>query len=62
VFRWKGWFWMVKDLWRGLGVYRSPDLDHWKFMGVISTSLASARADQRIGQHPGALVQDADRA
>ena len=22
VFFWKGWFWMVKDLWRGLGVYR----------------------------------------
>ena len=35
VFVWKGWFWMVKDLWRGLGVYRSPDLEQWKFMGVI---------------------------
>jgi hypothetical protein len=62
VFRWKGWFWMVKDLWRGLGVYRSPDLDHWKFMGVILDKPGKRRGDQRIGQHPGVLVQDADRA
>ena len=62
VFFWKGSFWMVKDLWRGLGVYRSPDLDHWKFMGVILDKPGKRPGDQRIGQHPGVLVQDADHA
>ncbi len=29
VFRWKGRCWMLVDLWRGLGVYRSDDLLAW---------------------------------
>ena len=53
VFFWKGSFWMVKDMWRGLGVYRSPDLDSWKFMGVILDQPGKRRATHRIGQHPG---------
>jgi hypothetical protein len=59
---WQGWFWMVKDLWRGLGVYRSPDLDRWQFMGVILDKPGKRPGDHRMGQHPGVLVQDADRA
>ena len=29
VFRWKGAFWMITDVWRGLAVYRSPDGLAW---------------------------------
>ncbi len=62
VFFWKGSFWMVKDMWRGLGVYRSPDLDSWKFIGVILDKPGKRPGDHRIGQHAGALIQDNDHA
>jgi len=62
VFFWKGSFWMVKDLWRGLGVYRSPDLDQWQPTGVILDRPGRRPGDQHNGQHPGVLVQDADHA
>ncbi|HEX2854548.1 MAG TPA: glycosyl hydrolase [Opitutaceae bacterium] len=29
VFQWKGHYWMLVDTWRGLGVYRTDDLDTW---------------------------------
>lgn len=29
VFRWRGHYWMLVDLWKGLGVYRSDDLKSW---------------------------------
>jgi alpha-L-arabinofuranosidase len=29
VFRWKGAYWMITDVWRGLAVYRSDDLTTW---------------------------------
>jgi hypothetical protein len=62
VFKWKGWFWMIKDMWRGLGVYRSPDLEQWKFIGVILDKPGKRPGDGRIGQHCGALVQDDENA
>jgi hypothetical protein len=55
---WKGWFWMVKDRWKGLGVYRSVDADKWEFKGVILDRPGRRPGDHRIGQHPGFLVQD----
>jgi hypothetical protein len=29
VFRWKDRFWMIVDVWDGLGVYSSDDTEHW---------------------------------
>ncbi|ACB74658.1 glycosyhydrolase [Opitutus terrae] len=29
VFSWRGTHWMIVDLWKGLGVYRSDDLETW---------------------------------
>jgi len=29
VFAWHGTYWMITDVWKGLGVYRSTDLEHW---------------------------------
>src|SRR6059058_1132365 len=30
VFRWRGAWWMIEDLWHGLGVFRSGDALHWQ--------------------------------
>lgn len=46
VFRWRGRHWMLVDLWRGLGVYRSDDFEHW-----------TAQADNLLAQ-PGRGVDD----
>ncbi|MGC8886536.1 MAG: glycosyl hydrolase [Verrucomicrobiia bacterium] len=62
VFRWKGWFWMVKDIWRGLAVYRSADLDQWTSMGVILDKPGKRPGDDGVGQHAGVIVQDDDNA
>jgi poly(3-hydroxybutyrate) depolymerase len=62
VFFWRDYFWMVKDMWKGLGVYRSPDADHWEFKGVILDKPGLRPGDHRMGQHPGVLLQDADHA
>lgn len=59
---WKGAFWMVKDMWRGLGVYRSPDADHWEFKGVILSTPGTRPGDRGKGQHCGLLLQDAETA
>jgi hypothetical protein len=57
VFHWKGAFWMLVDLWKGLGVYRSSDLLHWKaepyeLLGVPGTG----PDDDAVGDHPGVVV------
>lgn len=46
VFSWRGRHWMLVDLWRGLGVYRSDDFEHW-----------TAQADNLLAQ-PGRGVDD----
>jgi len=58
VFKWKGWFWMVKDIWKGLAVYRSPNLDNWTRTGVILDKPGKRPGDNGIGQHPGVIVQN----
>lgn len=58
VIFWKGWFWMVKDRWKGLGVYRSADANSWEFKGLILDKPGRRPGDRRIGQHPGFLVQN----
>jgi hypothetical protein len=60
VMFWKGAFWMVKDQWKGLGVYRSAAADQWEFKGIILDKPGKRPGDHRIGQHPGFLLQDAD--
>jgi len=46
VFSWRGRHWMLVDLWRGLGVYRSDDFEHW-----------TAQADNLLAQ-PGRGIDD----
>jgi hypothetical protein len=46
VFRWRGAWWMIIDLWHGLGVYRSPDAQTW------------TRQDATLLEQPGRGVDD----
>ena len=46
VFRWKDAYWMIVDVWRGLGVYSSDDLEIW------------LRQEENLVEHPGTGLDD----
>lgn len=54
-----GWWWMVVDEWRGMGVYRSPDGVQWERQGgPDAVILAAAPAGGH--RHHGAHLRDGD--
>lgn len=57
VFQWQGAWWMLVDLWRGLGVYRSDDQVHWTVQpdNLLQTP-GHGPDDGVIGGHPGVVV------
>ena len=63
VFRWHNAYWMVTDVWRGLGVYRSDDALNWQRQpgGNLLQQPGTGTDDQVIGGHPDVLV-NGDRA
>lgn len=62
VFQWKGRYWMLVDLWKGLGVYRSDDLLHWTPQQGDLLGTPGTGADDKVnGGHPGVVVSG-DRA
>jgi hypothetical protein len=62
VFRWRGAYWMLVDLWKGLGVYRSDDLEHWTAQSDNLLGVPGTGADDGVnGGHPGVVVRG-DRA
>jgi hypothetical protein len=62
VFYWKGSYWMLVDEWKGLGVYRSPDLEHWSRQeGNLLSEPGTGPDDGVIGQHCDVLT-GGDRA
>jgi len=62
VFRWKGFNWMLVDEWKGLGVYRSEDLETWKKQeGNLLARPGTEPDDGVIGQHCD-VVTEGDRA
>jgi hypothetical protein len=62
VFKWKDKYWMVMDLWRGIGVYQSDDLLNWKKQDeVILFDPGKGIDDGVMGGHPDVVVKD-DRA
>jgi len=62
VFRWRGAWWMIVDLWRGLGVYRSQDALHWTAQpSVILDQPGQGIDDGVIGGHADVVV-DGERA
>ena len=62
VFRWRGSWWMIIDLWRGLAVYRSQDALHWtQQQPVLLAEPGKGPDDGVIGGHADVVV-DGDRA
>ena len=62
VFRWRGAYWMLVDLWKGLGVYRSADLETWTAQTGDLLAVPGTGADDGVnGGHPGVVVAG-DRA
>nr|WP_294895359.1 family 43 glycosylhydrolase [uncultured Pedobacter sp.] len=57
VFKWKGKYFMVVDMWRGLGVYSSDDLLKWKKQpNNILEQPGTGKDDGVIGGHPDVIV------
>ncbi|MBN2699393.1 MAG: family 43 glycosylhydrolase [Bacteroidales bacterium] len=57
VFEWKGYYWMITDVWRGLAVYRSDDLNHWERLpGNLLEQPGTGPDDGVKGGHPDVVV------
>ena len=57
VFRWKGHAWMLVDLWKGLGIYRSDDLVHWTAQASDLLGTPGTGTDDKVNVgHPGVVV------
>lgn len=63
VFRWKGSYWMVTDVWSGIAVYQSEDALSWTRQPGenLVEHPGKGEDDQVMGGHPDVVVQD-DRA
>jgi GH43 family beta-xylosidase len=63
VFRWRGAYWMITDVWKGLAVYRSDDLASWKRQGGgnLLEHPGKGEDDGVIGGHPDVVISG-DRA
>jgi hypothetical protein len=61
VFYWRQSYWMITDVWQGLGVYRSADAEHWERQENILDSPGQRTDDGAIGGHADVEVQG-DRA
>ena len=62
VFRWKGRYWMVADVWKGLGVYSSEDCLKWNRQEDNLLSEGGKQPTDRVkGSHPD-VVLSGDRA
>lgn len=57
VFRFKNYYWLIVDEWRGQGVYRSEDLVHWERNGLILDQPGTREDDGTIGLHADVVVQ-----
>lgn len=65
VFALGGWWWLLVDEWRGMGVYRSADARTWERQGgpdaVILAAPGAGPEDATIGRH-GDVVVHGERA
>lgn len=57
VFFWQQSYWMITDVWQGLGVYRSDDAEHWQQQANILETPGQRRDDGVIGGHADIEVQ-----
>jgi hypothetical protein len=57
VFRWHGRYWMIVDVWDGLGVYASDDAEHWDRQSTnLLRSPGKGEDDGVKGQHADVVV------
>ncbi len=57
VFHWHGHYWMLVDLWHGLGAYRSDDLLNWTAQSSDLLGAPGSGTDDGVnGGHPGVVV------
>jgi len=57
VFRWQGKYWMIVDLWKGLGVYRSDDALNWTAQSDNLLENPGKGLDDEVqGQHCDVVV------
>ncbi len=62
VFRWKGYTWMIVDVWQGIGVYRSDDALTWTVQpGNLLETPGKGADDEVKGGHADVVVSG-DRA
>jgi len=61
VFQLGGWYWMLVDEWRGLGVFRSVDAVAWERQGLILDRPGVHPLDKQIGRHAD-VVPNGDQA
>ena len=62
VFQWRGAWWMITDVWRGLAVYRSSDAANWtRQPDNLLQAPGQGADDQVMGGHPD-IVVSGDRA
>ncbi|WP_055524578.1 hypothetical protein [Streptomyces graminilatus] len=57
VFELGGTHWMIVDEWRGQGVLRSDDLEHWEHQGLILDAPGNRPDDGGFGYHADVVVQ-----
>lgn len=57
AFRFKGYYWLIADAWKGLMVLRSNDALHWTQQdGFLLSQPGKVRTDTAAGQHPDVVV------
>ncbi|BCM93511.1 hypothetical protein IAD21_05402 [Abditibacteriota bacterium] len=62
IFRWKGYYWMVVDQWKGLGVYRSADCDSWEPQPQNILAQSGTGVDDGVKGDHADVVVSGDRA
>ena len=59
VFQWKNYYWMIVDVWNGLGVYRSDDTLNWTPQAANLLQRPGQGVDDQIkGGHADVVVSD----
>lgn len=62
VFQWKDNYWMITDVWDGLAVYKSDDLENWtNIPGNLVQKPGKGEDDKVMGGHADVLINN-DRA
>lgn len=63
VFKWQNTNYMVIDNWKGLGIYKSEDMQSWERQaGYILDQPGTGTDDMVIGQHPDVIVTPEGKA